>query len=227
MDKRASRVRTSTAGLGLALSAALLIGAMPAAAQDAEAPTTQTSISGAFGFPGTVGEGKPVARSSSNYIAYEDGISATLDTTGLVPGHAVTMWWVVFNQPDLCTNGAGGLRCGEPDLLIMGGDEAIEGTVLFAAGHIVGPDGAGHYGSALATGDTSGVMVDGPGLTNPLGADVHLVLRDHGPMQAGLFDDALGTYGGGCLEAPEGTGELGDFACLEVQFAAHEPTLGA
>ena len=57
--------------------------------------------------------------------------------------------------------------------------------------------------------------------------DVHLVLRDHGPVQAGLFADALGSFGGGCTEAPDGSGTLGDFDCVDVQFVAHEPTLGS
>ncbi len=218
--------RTSVALM--TMLAVLLMGALPAAAQDEDmAPATQISTSDVFGFPGTAWAGQPVAGASSSYNAYEEGVSATFDTTGLVPGHLVTMWWVVFNHPELCTNPEGGLRCGEPDLLIMGGDEAIEGTVLNAGGHIVGPDGAGHFGSYLATGDTSGVMIEGPGLTNPLGADVHLVLRDHGPLQPGLFVDALSTFGGGCTEAPEGTGTLGDFVCTQPQFAAHEPTLGS
>ena len=69
--------------------------------------------------------------------------------------------------------------------------------------------------------------IEGPGLTNPLGADVHLVLRDHGPVQSGNFVDQLSTYGGGCTEAPDGTGTLGDFVCTQPQFAVHEPTLSS
>ena len=220
-------MRTKTSVAIVTMLAVLLIGAMPVAAQDAEEPTTQMSVTGAFAFPTTTWGGQPIAGSSSSNIAYEEGVSATFATTGLEPGHVVTMWWVVFNHPELCTNGEGGLRCGEPDLLIFGGDEAIEGTVLTAAAHIVGPDGSGHFGSYLATGDTSRVLLAGPGLTDPLGADVHLVLRDHGPVQDGLFEAALGSYGGGCIEAPEGSGTLGDFACVDVQFTAHEPTLGS
>ena len=211
----------------MTMLAVLLIGAMPAAAQEAEGPATLLSTSGAFGFPGETWAGQPVPGASSSYTAHEDGITATFDTTGLVPGHVVTMWWIVFNNPEACVHGEGGYRCGEPDLIIMGGDQAVEGTVLNAGGHVVGPDGAGHFGSFLAVGDTDGVMIEGPGLTNPLGADVHLVLRDHGPVQSGNFVDQLSTYGGGCTEAPDGTGTLGDFVCTQPQFAVHEPTLSS
>lgn len=196
-------------------------------AQDAEMAPTQMSTSDVIWFPGTTWEGQSIAGASSSYSAYEDGISAALDTSGLQPGHAVTLWVVIFNNPELCANGEGGLRCGEGDLLIFGGDPAIEGSVLYGAGHVVGPDGQGHFGTYVAPGDTAHVVVDGPGLTNPLGADVHLVVRDHGPVQAGLLGEALSTFGGGCTEAPEGTGTLGDFACYDAQFAFFEPTLGS
>lgn len=164
---------------------------------------------------------------SSSLVTYQEGASAVVATSGLEPGHAVTLWWVVFNHPELCTNGALGLRCGEGDLLLFGGDAGIEGTVLYGAGHIVGPDGAGHFGVYLASGDTTRVLGEGPGLSDPLGADIHLVVRTHGPVQPGLFAEALSTFGGGCDEAPEGTGTPGDYACADLQFAAHEPTLGS
>lgn len=196
-------------------------------AQDEEmAPATQMSTSAVLWFPTMPWGGQPIAGATSSYVAYEEGISATLDTSGLMPGHAVTLWWVVFNHPELCSHGEGGLRCGEGDLLLFGGDPAIEGTVLHAAGHVIGPDGKGTFGAYLAPADTSRVVGEGPGLTNPLGADVHLVVRDHGPVQPGLLADALSTFGGGCSDAPEGTGAPGDFACADLQFAFHEPTLG-
>ena len=221
------RIRSTIAVLA---SVPLLLAALaPAAlAQDEEmAPATQMSTSDVIWFPGTIWEGQSIGGASASYQAYEDGISAALDTSGLQPGHAVTFWVVVFNNPELCSNGDGGLRCGEGDLLIFEGDPAIEGTVVYGAGHVIGPDGKGSFGTYLATGDTSRVLLDGPGLTNPLGADVHIVVRDHGPVQEGLFADALRTFGGGCTEAPEGTGELGDFACFDAQFAFFEPTLGS
>ncbi len=223
------RRTTISVAISLAvLGTAVLTTALPVAAQDEdEAPTTQVSTSGVTAFPDTTWGGQPIAGASSSYYAEEDGISATLDTTGLVPGHAITMWWVIFNHPEFCENGEGGLRCGEPDLLIFGGDEAVEGSVVQAGGQIVGPDGSGHLGSYLAVGDTSDLLIAGPGLSNPLGADVHLVVRDHGPVQAGLFVDQLGSVSGGCTEGPEDTGTLGDFVCVDVQFAAHEPTLGS
>jgi hypothetical protein len=51
--------------------------------------------------------------------------AATLAVTALQPGDAFTLWWVVFNAPEACTHGEGGLRCGEGDLLLVDdGDSA-------------------------------------------------------------------------------------------------------
>jgi hypothetical protein len=216
--------RTAAISFSVVLAMAAL--APGVAAQDADtASTTRASSSDVVWFEGTAWEGQSIPGATASYRAYGDGFSATLDTSGLQPGHAVTMWVVVFNNPELCTNGVGGLRCGEGDLIIFDGDPAIEGTVMDGGGHIVGPDGKGNFGTYKAPGDNSGVVVAGPGLTNPLGADVHLVVRDHGPVQEGLFAEQVSTFGGGCTEAPEGTGTLGDFACYDAQFSFFEPTL--
>ena len=43
---------------------------------------------------------------------FEHGIYMTLDTTGLQPDDAVTIWWVIFNTPENCSDG----MCGEDDI---------------------------------------------------------------------------------------------------------------
>lgn len=192
------------------------------ATPEAVAPVAgKVSTSDVYWLPETFWSGVAVPGSVSSLVAFEEGVSLSLTTNGLEPGHAVTVWWVVFNNPEHCMNGEAPMLCGEGDLLIAGGDEAVEGTVLAATGHIIGPDGAGHFDAYLATGDTTAVMGDGPGLTNPLGAEIHLVIRTHGPPQSGLVGDQVQTFGGGCNNAPEGTGEPGDFACTDNQFAFH------
>lgn len=198
---------------------------IPAAAQEATPepgglpgnPTT----SEVYWFPGTAWGGGAIPGAASSLVTFDEGASMSLTTTGLTPGHAVTIWWVVFNYPEHCAHGEAPMRCGEGDLLIAGGDEGVEGTVLAATGHVIGPAGSGHFDAYLATGDTAGVVGAGPGLTNPLGAEIHFVVRDHGPVQPGLLGEQLQTFGGGCNNAPDGPGEPGNFACADLQFAAH------
>lgn len=198
---------------------------IPVAAQEAtpepEGLPGNVTTSEVFWLPDTVWGGVAIPGSASSLATFDEGASMTLTTSGLEPGHVVTVWWVVFNHPEHCTQGEAPMHCGEGDLLIAGGDEAVEGTVLAATGHVIGPAGSGHFDAYLATGDSSPVVGAGPGLTNPLGAEIHFVVRDHGPAQAGLLGEQLQAFGGGCNNAPEGLGDPGNFACVDRQFAAH------
>jgi hypothetical protein len=152
------------------------------------------------------------------------GVSATVHTSELPAGDAVTVWWVVFNHPEYCTHGSGAVSCGEGDLLLFGGDPRVEGTVVYATGHVIGGSGMGNFGAHLSVGDTSGVLLGvGPGLTNPEGAEIHLVVRSHGPAIPGLVNEQISSFGAGCNDAPPGTGTPGSNTCVDLQFAVHEP----
>jgi hypothetical protein len=105
----------------------------------------------------------------------------TLHTSGMPAGHTVTIWWVIFNNPAKCTHGEAGLRCGPGDLPPFGGDDSAQTSVVYAAGHQIGGAGVSEDAAFLATGDADGALW-GPGLINPRGADIHLVVRDHGAL---------------------------------------------
>lgn len=57
--------------------------------------------------------------------------------------------------------------------------------MLWATGGIVGPDRIGHASAHLKVGldNAPGYVHRGPGLTNPLEAEVHIVIKFHGPPQ--------------------------------------------
>lgn len=58
----------------------------------------------------------------------------------------------------------------------------------------------------------------GAGLQEVRGAEIHLVIRGHGPAQGGaLLVEQLATFNGGCLNPPDGGDVLGD-DCVDVQF---------
>lgn len=61
--------------------------------------------------------------------------------------------------------------------------------MLWATGGIVGPDRIGHASAHLKVGldNAPGYVHRGPGLTNPLEAEVHIVIKFHGPPQ---YDDS-------------------------------------
>jgi hypothetical protein len=50
----------------------------------------------------------------------DHGIYMKVQTNDLAPGHVVTMWYVVFNNPEKCSGG----ECGEDDVFNLNADGA-------------------------------------------------------------------------------------------------------
>jgi hypothetical protein len=146
---------------------------------------------------------------TSQLVRTPDGVSMNLQTTGLEPGAAYTVWWVVFNNPGSCRDG-----CGEDDL----GNSNVQATVLWATGHVIGDNGVGNFAAYLAEGDTSdvgpfGLPGDDMGLIDSTQAEIHLVVRTHGPPIPGRVKEQISTFEGGCDVN----------ACEDQQFAVHQP----
>ncbi len=116
-----------------------------------------------------------------------------VDWTG---GDATTMWFVVFNNPDACVDG-----CGEDEVLnaAQGINNDARVGVHFGNGHVAG--GADFHSAArLKVGDETG-KVFGFALEDPMAAEVHTVLRSHGPaknLTGQQLSDALHSLNGGC-----------------------------
>lgn len=136
---------------------------------------------------------------TSTLVRTDGGISATFHSSGLPAGHAVTMWFVVFNEPEACF----ATPCGLPDLLF---NEDAEGDFLVGAGKVIGGSGSGDFGGHLQVGDVRGsafpeigMAERSVGLTNPRGAQVGLLLHSHGPKVPGqLLASQLSSFTGGC-----------------------------
>ena len=121
------------------------------------------------------------------------GVAMALDSTGFTPGHAVTAWWVIINQPALCE----GVPCSGNDVLKR--TEIVSPVVTFADGTIVDADGAVSFTGFLASGAVAGNWF-GNRLDDPTTAEVHLVLNDHGPMIPEIAASMLTSYRGGCRD---------------------------
>lgn len=131
-------------------------------------------------------------------------ISMTFKVDGLNPGHAYTIWWVIWNKPEECTTP---YAC---DVVDFDMSEVVEVDALYAAGHVVGNSGKGNFSGSLKESDTSGSINDlfalpAYGLQDARTAEVHLVLRDHGPKIPGQVNDQINFYPGGCV-----TGDCND-----------------
>lgn len=172
----------------------------------------------------------PSVVGSSSLVRTDNGVSLRVHTSGLEPGDAVTLWFVVANDPDSCEEGFPGLsQCGPADHVAGRGQM----SVLHGAGRIVDKDGTASYGAHLRVGDTSRALYEGePGLLDSRGAEVIAVLKTHGPATPGLVPDQLRTFAGGCEDqsTPPGLtprsgmlGKPGDNSCAEIQFSVHAP----
>ena len=149
-------------------------------------------------------------RGTSQLVRDAEGISMSFDTADLPVG-AFTVWWVIFNNPSACTND----DCGSSDTRLGGPAEA---SILWATGGIVGPDRIGHASAHLKVGldNAPGYVHRGPGLIDPIGSEVHIVIKYHGPPQ---WDDPeilarqLTTFVGDCAR----------LLCYLPQSAVHSP----
>jgi hypothetical protein len=150
--------------LPAALALVGLLVALPLSQAGAAAEASRTTS------PVTLISDPSVVVGSSTLTRTAGGISFTLQTSGLEPGHAYTIWWMVTN-PD------GGV------------------AVLYAAGHVVGGSDTTTFAGYLAVGDSDGqVMGDDQTLEDALAATVTLVVRDHGPGRPDILNDQIRTF---------------------------------
>lgn len=139
------------------------------------------------------------APGESTLLRTDSGIRATYRTGELPAGQAITMWFIVFNNPAACADDP----CSVVDLLF---NEAAGGDFLLGAGNVTGASGAGGFGGSLSVGDVSrsaffeiGMPDRAIGLTNPRDAEVHLALHTHGPALTGQDLKAqISSFLGGC-----------------------------
>lgn len=192
---------------------------------------TQSEITGAF---------SQLERSAS-------GITTKVRTRA-EGGHAYTLWYVIFNDPSACSGG----MCGEDDIFDgEQGDpfnrqqiiDARISVVWSGAGAVANPAGRlkldggleegevpggdnqvviglGSDGAVVPQGMTSAVVT---GLEDAMGAEVHLVVLDHGAAfeDPDDLEEQLTEFGHPVFNP--GSCNFADNKCLDAQFAVHKP----
>lgn len=170
---------------------------------------------------------------TSTLTRTEDGVAMGLRTTGAAPREALTVWWVVFNDPDACS--APG--CGSDDIFVDGDpagplDEdqiaAADIVAAYATGRKSSNQGTASFRASLAENEAPGtreiIFGDGATLKDAAVAEVHLVVRSHGPAVAGQVDVQTGSFAGGCdvfLAPPAVPSAVGE--CADTLFSVHQP----
>jgi len=140
------------------------------------------------GMAGAVGGG-----AAATLVRRSNGVSFDLRTSGLRPGHAYTIWFVVLNNPAACS----ARPCNAQDILL---NAATDAQVTYGAGHVVGASGRGGFAGSFQVGEVGGWLPGGR-LVNPLGAEIQLVINDHGPKLPAFMPGMIQTYRAGCTDA--------------------------
>ncbi len=146
-----------------------------------------------------------------------DTVLVTVEAQGLTPGNAVTLWWVVFNNPDGCSGGV----CGDDEF--NPGNEGLLGSAQVAvgnaSGNVVKSNGTLEFGGVLRrnTMDDHQVLF-GAGFSSPYlltvdpnDAEIHLVVQVHGQARGGKkLREQLTYFEANCTPT-----------CSDVQFSMH------
>jgi len=167
-----------------------------------QAANGHTSVSDVFVF----NSDQVIPTGSSALTRTNHAVVATMDTVGLTPGNVYTVWWVIFNEPQHCAS----TNCGLGDLPTP----LVRASLLWGTGRIItDPYGQGQFSAHLVAGSPEGAVEFGPGLNNPMKAQIHLVLRNHGEASGDLdtLHEQLTTFNGGCPPS----------VCGNVQAAIH------
>ena len=165
----------------------------------------QTSMADVFTFflPDEVTPAAGDVVGSGQLTRTAGGVNLAIDTTMLDAGSAYTLWWVIFNNPGAC-DPAG---CSDADF----GTAAVEASVMHATGRVADANGNGTFSAFLPAGfmhtnlsSQNGRHLFGPGLQNVAGAEVHIVIRSHGPASGGT--EQISTLLGDCNNAASPSG---------------------
>ena len=167
------------------------------------------------------GEAMTIEDSSAMLVSDENGIFGHIVTGDLEDGHVYTLWVVIINNPEACEASP----CTAPE--ILGQSDALQSEVTWGDGIIASDEGRAEFTTYVPAGDVQEPWF-GNGLTNPTGAEVHLIINDHGELIPEMAANMLNTYRGGCTddslpppfpETAKTDGEAGSNACRLVQAA--------
>ena len=163
-----------------------------------------------------------ISGAHARLTSHQNGVRVQMETQELVPGDVVTLWWVVFNNPDACNYGIPDLtKCGSADI----SDSEVQADAHYADGQIADHNGRARFTARLYHGAVPFGWT-GNGFTNPEGAEIHAVVRTHGMAIDGRINEMILTFAGACnnvpLAHPGFDAAPGPNHCENIQFAVFE-----
>jgi len=136
----------------------------------------------------------PVEGAYATVNTNANGAAFVLHGVQLNPGHVYTVWFVAINAPENCATSP----CTAP-ADVLSNTDGVLANITYGAGHVVGESGQATFAGFIPAGDMPDGWFDND-FSNPLGAEIHLVLNDHGPKIPELVWNMLHTYRGGCTD---------------------------
>jgi hypothetical protein len=131
----------------------------------------------------------------SHLTRTDDMILVTMEVTGLVPGNAVTLWWVVLNADATAPTAIGNAS---------GNVVKSDGTLEFGAVLREGENEPGHQIILNAGGDGAPMLTDAD-------APIFFVVQTHGQARGGKkLREQLSMFEANCTPS-----------CADVQYAFH------
>lgn len=146
-----------------------------------------------------------------------DAIDMRVNATQLEPGHAYSVWLVIFNHPDACVD-----ECDDADLYEAGTEAAI---IWSGIGGVANDAGRLGRSGTLVEGNLDGYPTFFGDLTDAIGAEIHMIVRSHGPASTDADELIAQTtsFEGGCTPASSAGLGTGTFECFDLQFSVHAP----
>ncbi len=151
-----------------------------------------------------IGTTNLVPQAGASLSKNNEGVLGTISTSGLTPGHVITLWWAIYNNPEFCANAA----CAPPDF----NNPAVNSSLQFGGATIADAGGRVSFMGYLAEGDNTGFYQipafpnmpnPAPGIVDAKKAQIHLAVRTHGMPNPNpvIFQQQLTSFVGGCLVA--------------------------
>lgn len=143
----------------------------------------------------TFGEGK-LRQGAGTLLREDDSVELRFQMIGLDKKSVYTLWWIIFNDPTMCSAGGAGV-CGESDVTP---ESPANAGVLNAGAFITGTDGVANIMAELDVGPTpTGPATSGFGqLNDSMAAEIHIVVQTHGRPLKGKVDQQMTMPGAAC-----------------------------
>lgn len=117
-------------------------------------------------------------------------INATITSAAYEPDTAYSIWWAVFNYPEYCLTP---YACALVDIP----NPEVRVSIFWGGGYVSDANGYANTSLRLLPGKTNRELfanMSDAGLENFEGAEIHVVMRSHGPVGvAGKVADQIGT----------------------------------